>query len=113
MAADERKYFIKEPWIFNLESMHDKLYCIIYDIQDGNLKLPVSICGKEIHSEEDVMDLIDEPGKYENIAKSRKVTGKEYGRIKELVTWRVEQRYAACMASGMDEKDAGECFEEL
>lgn len=113
MAPDERKYLIKESWIFNLESMHDKLYCVIYDIQDGKLQLPVSICGKKIESEEDVMDLIDEAGNLEWIAKSRRVTGKEYGRIKELVTWRVEQRYATCMANGMDERDAGECFDDL
>ena len=113
MASDERKYLIKESWIFNLESMHDKLYCVIYDIQDSKLQLPVSICGKKIESEEDVMDLIDEAGNLEWIAKSRMVTGKEYGRIKELVTWRVEQRYATCMANGMDERDAGECFDDL
>lgn len=111
--SDERKYFIKESWIFNLEAMHDKLWCLIYDIEDGKQPLPITICGKEINSEEDVMELLDEAERYESIAKSRKVTGKEFGRIKELVTWRVEQRYAACMANGMDERDAGECFDDL
>ena len=29
--AEVRKYFVKGSWIFNLESMDDKLYCIKYD----------------------------------------------------------------------------------
>ena len=110
---EERKYFIKGGWIFNLEAMHDKLWCIIYDIRDGVIQLPIDVAGKTISSEDDVHDLIDEASELESIAKSRKVTSKEYGRIKKLVEWRVNQRYAKCIASGMDERDAGRCFEDL
>ena len=89
--AEVRKYFVKGSWIFNLESMDDKLHCIKYDLDD----------------------LIDECETLQWAAKSRKVTGKEYGRIKEIVSWRVEQRYFRCIANGMKEKDAGACFSDL
>ena len=113
MKSDEKKYFIKESWIFNLEAMHDKLWCVIYDIRDYGLKNPIEICGTKIESEEDVHALLEEAENLEWIAKSRKVTSKEYGRIKQLVNWRVEQRYAACLASRMEERQAGQCFEDL
>ena len=113
MKSNEKKYFIKESWIFNLEAMHDKLWCVIYDIRDYGLKNPIEICGTKIESEEDVHTLLEEAENLEWIAKSRKVTSKEYGRIKQLVNWRVELRYAACLASGMEERQAGQCFKDL
>ena len=107
-----KKYRVKESWIFNLESIHDKAYCIIYDIEDGSLSLPLNIAGKAVNSIQDVYDLIDEAE--ELCSKAwRGVTGREYGRIKELVAWRVEQRYYACLASGMSEAKAGGCFADL
>ena len=109
----EKKYRVKESWIFNLESMYDKLSCVLLDIQDGEITLPIEICGSKIESEEDVEALIEEASKLELVAKSRKVTSKEYGRIEQLVNWRIMQRYARCLSNGMDEKDAGECFREL
>lgn len=111
--AEVRKYFVKRSWIFNLESMHDKIWCIIYDIRDGEIELPIEVAGKVINDEEDLHELMEEAENLEWAAKSRKVTGKEYGRIKDLVSWRVNQRYARCMASGMDERKAGACFEDL
>lgn len=108
-----KTYFVKSGWIFNLEAMHDKLWCILYDLQDGVLKYPIRLAGTECKDDGDVYALIEEAESLEWIAKSRKVTGKEYGRIKQMVTWRVEQRYLACMASGMKEADAGRCFEDL
>lgn len=111
--AEERKYFIKQGWIFNLEAMHDKLWCIIYDIQDGKIGLPVEIVGKTINDEDDVQELLEECSELESKAKRGKVTSNEYGRIKEIVTWRVEQRYMTCLANGMSEKDAGGCFEDI
>lgn len=111
--SEVRKYFVKRNWIFNLEAMHDKLYCIIYDIEDGELTLPLNICGTEIEDESQIYDLIDEASELEWIAKSRKVTSKEYGRIKQMVEWRVIQRYARCMASGMSEQEAGMCFKDM
>jgi hypothetical protein len=111
----QTKYYrVKQSWIFNLESMHDKAYCLIYDIREGELALPFKVAGKTINSTDDLYELIDEAGELESKAKSaRGVTGKEYGRIKEIVSWRVEQRYATCMAAGMSEAEAGQCFEDI
>lgn len=109
----ERKYWVKGGWIFNLESMHDKLYCIIYDIEDGKINLPITVADTVINDVSDVYELIDEAANLEWTAKSGKVTGKEYGRIKQLVSWRVNQRYATCLRAGMNERDAGMCFEDM
>ena len=111
--STDKKYRIKEGWIFNLESMNDKLWNVIYDIRDGKIKLPIEICGKQINYEDDVQRLIEEAETLEWAAKSGPVSSKEYGRIEELVNWRVNQRYAWCLASGMEEKDAGRCFDDL
>lgn len=108
-----RKYYVKGSWIFNLESMHDKIWCLIYDMQDGALTCPFEVAGKVINDESDLYELMDEADQLAWIASHRKVTGKEYGRIKQIVSWRVNQRYAVCMASGMSERDAGRCFEDM
>lgn len=108
-----RKYFVKSGWIFNLESMDDKLHCIKYDLEDGKLSFPIRIAGTEIIDFDDLDNLIDECETLQWAAKSRKVTGKEYGRIKEIVNWRVEQRYFRCIANGMKETEAGKCFTDL
>ena len=111
--AEVRKYFVKGSWIFNLESMDDKLHCIKYDLEDEKISFPLTIAGTKITDFDDLDDLIDECETLQWAAKSRKVTGKEYGRIKEIVSWRVEQRYFRCIAHGMKEKDAGACFSDL
>ena len=112
-ASDERKYMVKENWIFNLESMHDKLWVIENDLQEGRLQFPFEVAGKQIKNYDDLEDLRQESYKLEWVAKSRKVTGKEYGRIRAIVCWRVVARYNACMAAGMSESEAGKCFEEI
>lgn len=109
----EEKYIVKGDWIFNLEAMHDKCWCLIYDIQEGKIQCPFEVAGKVINDEDDLQDLIDEASNLEWIAKSRKVTSKEYGRIKKMVEWRVNQRYMACMVAGMSEREAGQCFTDL
>ena len=109
----ERKYYIKMDWIFNLESMHDKLYCIMYDLEDHKLSFPLVLTGKKINNFDDLDDLINECSDLESIAKSRKVTSKEYGRIKQIVEWRVMVRYSVCLNNGMDERKASTCFNDL
>lgn len=111
--ADVRKYYVKQSWIFNLESMHDRVWCMIDDIREGKLTCPFDVAGKTINDEDDLMELLNEAGELEWRAKSGKVTGKEYGRIKKIVEWRVMARYATCLASGMDERRAGVCFEDM
>lgn len=109
-SEGERKYPLKESYRFNLESMNDTLWCIEYDIRDGKLKFPFDVAGRMIKDEDDLEDLRNEC--YELLYHT-KVTGKEYGRVKEIVAWRVQQRYARCLASGMSEADAGRCFEDM
>lgn len=113
-SGEVKRYPVKESYIFNLESMHDKIYCLIYDVQDHKIALPFEVAGKTIKSEDDLYDLMDEASALECKAKSsRGVTGKEYGRIKEIVAWRVNARYNTCMAAGMSEAEAGRCFEDM
>ena len=110
---NERKYMIKDSWIFNLESMHDKLWCIGTDLDEGSIAGPVEILGGTYTSSYDLQDLVDECSALEWAAKTRKVTSKEYGRIKEIISWRVYQRYATCLLAGLRESDAGACFKDL
>lgn len=110
--ADERKYFVKESWLFNLESMHDKIWCLIYDVRENRIALPFEVAGKTINDEGDLSELMDEAAELQYKAHGR-VTGKEYGRIKEIVAWRVNARYGACLAAGMDEATAGRCYEDM
>ena len=110
MANEVRKYRIKQEWIFNLESMHDKLWCIEYDVDEGKLDFPFEVAGTTIKDYEDLSNLREECGELAYRAWD-KVTGKEYGRIKQIVEWRVMQRYVRCLKSGMSEKEAGKCFE--
>ena len=110
---NERKYFVKESRIFNLESMHDKLWCIEYDLQEGKLQFPLRIANTDINNWEDLNNFRNECYDLEDIAKSRKVTGKEYGRIGEIVAWRVEVRYNRCLEAGMSEREAGRCYEDM
>ena len=112
-SQDVRKYRIKEDWRFNLESMHDKLWCLEYDYRDGELQLPIEVAGTVIKDEDDFEALREECQELLDAACFRKVTGKEYGRIKEIVEWRVMARYCRCLEAGMSEKDAGVCFQDI
>ena len=111
--TEERKYRIKMGWIFNLEAMHDKLWCLIYDAREGEVQFPLTIANRVCKDVGDIMDVMEEAETLEWIAKSRKVTSREYGRIKAMAEWRITQRYVACMASGMSERDAGQCWEDM
>lgn len=109
----EKLYRIKEGWIFNLEAMFDKLKCIGYDIDEGKIETPVEILGVTINDSDDLEALIEEASELESKAKGRGLNSKQYGRAREMVEWRVQQRYARCLASGMNERTAGGCFEDL
>ena len=111
--AELRKYFVKQSWIFNLESVQDKLACIGYDIEEGALDFPLELAGRTISDWDDLEKLKQDAERLEWTAKSGRVTGKEYGEIKKIVEWRVGVRYATCVAAGMDERRAGGCFEDL
>lgn len=111
--AEVRKYWVKQSWIFNLESMNDKIWCISYDVDEGKLQFPFDVAGTEIKEYDDLFRLKDEVNELEHKAKWGKVTGKEYNRIKEIVNWRVNQRYMTCISKGMSDYKAGACFEDL
>lgn len=108
----EKKYMVKESWIFNLESMHDKIWCLTEDVREGKIALPFEVAGKTINSEDD-LDALQEEASALCVKAWYGVTGKEYGRIKEIVAWRVNARYNTCMAAGMSEAEAGRCFEDM
>ena len=112
-VKEERKYFVKENWIFNLESCDDRIWCIEYDIQEKKISFPFVIANKTINGYEDLESLRNECYELKNKAMNGRVTASEYGRIKEIVSWRVEQRYLRCLSSGMDEREAGICFQDL
>ena len=107
------KYRVKTDWIFNLESMSTRVWCLIYDVEEGKLEFPFEVAGRIMKDEDDLYALKDEAFELEWIAKTRKVTGKEYGRIKEIVEWRVMSRYLTCLENGMKESEAGLCFQDM
>ena len=111
--SEVRKYRVKTSWIFNLESMHDKIWCLIYDIQDGKISCPFEVAGTKIEGEDDLFSLMEECDELCWTAQCKKVTGREYGRIKQIVEWRVMNRYLTCMNNGMSESDAGVCFADM
>jgi hypothetical protein len=47
VTMEQRKYRVKMSWIFNLESMQDRLWCIEYDIEEGKIQLPIEVAGKQ------------------------------------------------------------------
>jgi hypothetical protein len=63
--SELRKYYVKESWIFNLESMNDKIWCLIYDVQEKRLTLPLKVAGKTINDIDDLYDLKDEANELE------------------------------------------------
>ena len=82
-------------------------------MEDEKINFPLTIAGTKIADFADLYNLIRECETLQLVGKSGKVTGREYGRIREIVNWRVERRYFQCLANGMDEKDAAACFSDL
>lgn len=107
MANNERKYYVKENYRFNLDSMHDHVWCCIYDIQDGLCKT-VNLMGEEMN-EDRLYEFLEELEELMSVAHG-KVTGKEYGRIKAISDERNMIRYATCISKGMSERDASYAF---
>ena len=112
MSKSAKKYRIKMDWIANLDSMHEKLWCIGDDLDEGRLIGPITILGKQYSASYELQPLIDECDELAWAAKRGLVTGSQFGRIKTLVTWRVEQRYFTCLAHG-PESEAALCFNDL
>lgn len=113
MPQDVRKYFVKDAWKFNLESAYEKLKCLEYELDDGNLAFPFLAAGIKVTDYDGLFALQEEVEELAWVAKTRKVTGREYGRIKQIVSWRVNQRYITCIHNGLPESEAGACFADL
>ena len=105
---EERKYFVKQAWIANLDSMLTKVHCYDYDMRDGEYN-SVEIMGK-VYDVVTIEELKDELRQLIAKASWGKVNGKDYGRIKFFSQYRDQLRYATCIAKGMDESKAAYAF---
>lgn len=105
--AQVRKYFVKANYRFNLDSMREHVWCILYDMRDG-LYDKVNLMGETMDVDK-VENFLEELEDLESKAFG-KVTGKEYGRIKAISDERNMIRYTKCIASGMDEDKAAYAF---
>jgi len=103
-----RKYFVKEAYRTNLESMRIHAWNAIYDITDGKCN-KVDIMGKMMDIS-DLQNFILEIEDLDNKARFGKVTGREYGRIKAISDARNMIRYCQCIDAGMSEDHAGYAF---
>lgn len=110
MAKEVRKYWVKMNMRFNLSSMIDLVWCCIYDIQDGKCN-SVDLMGEQM-DEDRLYEFKDELDKLLGASTCRKVTSREYGRIKAISEARNVLRYATCISKGMSESDAGYAFFE-
>ena len=104
---EQRKYYVKMNYRFNLDSMHDHIWCAIYDIEDGVCE-KVHLMGEEMDLDR-LYEFLEEVSDLQSKAFG-KVTGKEYGRIKAISDERNMIRYATCRAHGMNESDAQYAF---
>lgn len=102
-----KKYYVKQNYRFNLDSMLVRVMNLIDDIRGGEFET-VELMGETM----DVWRLEDFKEEIEDlIAKAYgQVCGKDYGRIKAISEARNAIRYSACKANGMSEADAGYCF---
>jgi hypothetical protein len=105
---EERKYWVKASYRTNLDTFITKCYCIRYEMEDGEYD-EIELLGKK-YDIETIYDLIDECQQLLGIANCGKVTGREYGRIKQISEFRDYQRYATCIANGMSEDKASYAF---
>ncbi len=80
-----------------------------YDLESGEIK-EWEYLGKK-YDVVTIDDLYDEMTDLEMKANFGKVTGKEYGRIKEIQSEMQMHRYMRCVESGMDENRASYAFD--
>lgn len=87
------KYYpVSESMMFNLESCHDKYSVMIYEAQDKG----------DIARVEELEKLRDESDELCGKASyGRYLSGKDYGRAKEFVAWRICMRDLACATAGV------------
>jgi hypothetical protein len=83
------KYYpVSQNMQFNLEACHDKLSLMMWEAErNGDWKL-----AEEIEARRDEADRLAWNGGW--------LSGKDYGKAKELVAWRIEQRIQANIEGG-------------
>ena len=102
-----KKYYVKQNYRFNMDSMRVHVMNLIDDIRDGEFET-VELMGETMDEyrleefKEEIEDLLTKAW--------HPVCGKDYGRIKAISDERNMIRYITCKAKGMDESDAGSCF---
>ena len=103
-----KTYYCNNSMKFNLDSMITFVQNLRYDLYNGDIE-GAEICGKMINIT-NIDELLEELYDLHGKAVYGKVTGKEYGRIKEIQAERQLIRYAKCIDAGMSESDAGYAF---
>ncbi len=85
------KYYpVSENMKFNLEACHDKLSLMIYDAEDKG----------DFDEAEKIRARREEADELASKAGYGWLSGKDYGKAKELVAWRIEQRIQANIEGG-------------
>ena len=102
-----KKYYVKQNYLFNLDSMRVHVMNLVDDIRDGKFET-VELMGETM----DEYRLEEFKEEIEGLMWKAwyPVCGKDYGRIKSISDERNRIRYATCIANGMSESDAGSCF---
>ena len=90
---------VGENIVFNMDSMHDKLFCIMYDIEEGKISVPFTLLDVEITCADDVYELVEECDKWSSVIRSRALGSDEFARVMDIVNWREYQR---SLASGKE-----------
>lgn len=104
-----KTYYCNSSMKFNLDSMYTHLQILRYDFESGDLTGTVECCGRKV-DRDTIYDLCDEVADLLGKAVGGKVTGKEYGRIREIAEERQWMRYFSCINHGMSENDAAYAF---
>lgn len=106
--CEERKYLVKAGMRTNLDSMYTSLSLKEYEMLDGEYDT-VEILGEDLDIN-GVVDLKEEVLDLLNKANFGRVTGREYGRIKEISEERDRWRYETNVLAGCPEEYLGYSF---
>lgn len=106
--SNERKYLVNSGMRTNLESFRIRVLNSMYDMEYGETD-EAWFLGKK-YDVDTIYDLLEEVEQLQTYAEFFRVTGKEYGRIKEISNDQNWHRYNACISSGMDEDRASYAF---
>lgn len=101
-----KRYWLKEAYMTNLDSMETTAWLQVHDMESGEIKKD-PYYGEGLEYWENLLNEIR--GLMERTWDGKAVW-KDYKRIRELSDERNIIRYSKCMANGMDEDKAGYAF---